>query len=110
MQNPLSTEALVTWLKKQPSKGTYDFQRIDSCLLQQYFTAAGFPHVQVEYGRWSQGRWDSTDFKVRDIPDGWEQVAHGGRHSWSTYGAALKRAEALLATKPKRTAKKRVAA
>lgn len=102
MQNPLSTEALVTWLKKQPPRGKYDFQRRDACLLAQYFDAAGFSDVLVSYGTWSQGQ-----------PWLWEHVANGGKpgvlSSYHTYGDALKRAEALLA-KPKRTTKKRVAA
>lgn len=108
MQNPLSTEALVTWLKKKPANGRYLYSQHNACVLYQYLSAAGLPVASVRPEEWLD-----TEGKRHLLPRGWEHVANGfdqfGHPKRTTFGFALKRAEALLA-KPKRTAKKRVAA
>lgn len=83
MQNPMSTEALVTWLEKQPAGGRYSYVCGDRCLMAQYLRAAGFTVCDVNPRSW---RDYTTSHR---LPKGWDWVARG---SGRTYGQALERA------------------
>ena len=89
MRNPLSTEALVDWLAKQPAKGRYSYDANCGCLLHQYLTNVGFSDVVV--GGYN---WDDARGRDHRLPDGWNDIAV---RSPCTYGAALRRAKAWLA-------------
>jgi len=75
---PLTVEALVAWLRQKPADETYVWSDPVFCLVGHYLSEHNSSWGVAQYS---------------DIPD-YEQIA--GEKPW-TFGAALGRAEALLA-------------
>ena len=75
---PLTTNALVSWLKNQPPEQTYVWSDPVFCLIGHYMAA-------------NDSSWGTAQYS--DLPD-YELIAKSEPH---TFGAALTRAEALLA-------------
>jgi hypothetical protein len=75
---PLTTDALAAWLRTQPPEGTYTWSDPVFCLLGHYLAD-------------NQSQWGSAQYS--DLPQ-YELIAKSEPH---TFGAALKRTEALLA-------------
>ena len=102
MRNPLSTEALVAWLEKQPADQAYDYDNCQECLFGQYLAHIGF---NVALGHVYISGTDAAGKRiVRTLPKGWHHIARAGRiehigrpppPEW-TFGKALERAKKLL--------------
>ena len=94
-----SLESLIAWLETMPAHGNYRYLCNGSCLLAQYFTAAGFENVHM----WSAGFWHGPLKCPRSV--GESEARRMGRltqfhavfnriaeRSPFTFGAALARA------------------
>lgn len=92
MRNPLSLEALRDWLKQQDPQGTYNFVDGRDCLLARYLRFVGLPVQDVD-----PHDWRDTNLDLHPLPPGMNAVARP--EEWTgTYGAALQRAEKLIAS------------
>lgn len=93
MKNPLSLEALRDWIKTKPAAGEYCWHDPRSCLLGQYFKSIGAAEVHSDW-------WRDADGNSHLFPLQFMKVALG--ENWHVgiprYGAALKRAEKLIAS------------
>lgn len=78
--DPLSLESLIAWLEKQPASATYDYRVLDACLIAQWSGRCLLSfEVNALFG--GNGSW----------------IAQGEPGANWTFGAALKRARAVLA-------------
>ena len=75
---PLTTQALASWLRSQPADGTYTWSDPVFCLIGHYMAD-------------NNSSWGSAQYS--DLPN-YELIAKTEPH---TFGAALERAEQLLA-------------
>lgn len=89
MRNPMSLEGLRDWLKTKPSGGEYPWHDITGCLMCQYFD-----HIGVKYLAVCRHHWLGNDGVEHMTPPGFAEVAATFPH---TYGAAIARAEKLIA-------------
>lgn len=86
-------ESLIAWLERQPGDQEYCYISNDGCLLAQYFMAQGLQRVNI--GGW--GNWLVKGRPQPKLPKSfWQHVSKG---SPRTFGAALTRARAALATR-----------
>ena len=97
MTDPFSTEALVEWLRKQPADQEYAYGDPCGCLLARYLQSAVNSTVSVSSSRWFMIGPISAEYET-ELPKGWNDISLGrpSQGAW-TFGAALARAEALLA-------------
>ena len=86
---PFKLTSLIAWLEKQSADGRYDYCSNGECMLAQYFSAAGYRHVQMNPDSFHHA---GRDFPVM-LPRGFNAVAQLGR---KRFGAALERARAIL--------------
>ena len=96
MTDPFSTEALVEWLRKQPADQGYDYGDSCGCLLARYLQSAVNSTVYVSSSRWFMIGPISAEYET-ELPEGWDDISIGLSDNTWTFGAALARAEALLA-------------
>lgn len=102
-----SLESLIAWLEKQPADSEYCYFDSGTCLLTQYFAAAGFQNVYVFVDGFWQGQdkipgWVGQDEaiaigRLTRMPPVFNHIA---QTDWRnrTFGAALSRARKALAS------------
>jgi hypothetical protein len=91
--DPMTTEALVAWLERQPAHKEYSYHCTGICLLAQYFGHVHSARVLVGPNNYNVLRSDGFyDIDIR-LPEGWNNIARDRPH---IFGAALERARALL--------------
>ena len=88
MRNPLAIEALTDWLEKKPEDKVYNYGSCRGCLLYKYLKDIGLPIRSVSTKYW----WDE-DYITHNLPPGFDDISIDRPH---TYGAALRRAKALI--------------
>lgn len=103
--DPFSLESLVAWLERQPGDKDYCYYDNGHCLLSQYFTAAGFKNVHMFTDCFWHGEtrlrkdWGQDELllsgKGTRFPKSFDEIASIGAR---TFGAALQRARAALAS------------
>ena len=91
--DPFSLESLVAWLERQPGDGTYDYCDPFDCLLCRYFRAVGIPVFSIALNIYDLERRG----KRHIFPMALKHISYGPGYNW-TYGAALTRARAALAS------------
>lgn len=84
---PLTLNALIAWLEKQPGDETYCYTSIGDCLLAKYFKHHGFSDVLVAPFWFCDGASDKMPY-----PKSFNEVAIG---SPRTFAAALSRARKI---------------
>jgi hypothetical protein len=94
--DPFKRSTLVAWLEPHDSTKTYCYIDIRACLMCQYFAAHGYQDIEMTgRGFFSRGN------KFTPLPPHFDDIAAGCYRDlkdgprW-TFGAALKRARALL--------------
>lgn len=88
--DPLSLDALIAWLEKQPQEKTYNAVSTKRCLLGQWFKSID-PLSEPDYGPGTDSYSYIIHGKSQRPPDGYVTIVHGSQ----TFGAALERAKAL---------------
>ena len=84
----MSVEGLIHWLEKQPAEMDYSYLSVTDCLLARYFKACGY------WGVMCGGKtWNNWTLFSRQLPKDFFGISVGVP---CTYGAALKRARAVL--------------
>lgn len=92
MKNPQTLEALRDWLKTKPACERYDWTHPQQCLLGQYFKRLGAKNV-------CGGAWQDADNKWHRFTPQFFAVALAEHEPIEyTFGAALARAEKLIAS------------
>lgn len=86
--DPLSLEALIAWLEKQPASIEYDYTDPRDCLLCRYFKAHGYSNPAIS------GAEMDHDGGHTYFPDIFRKIANDSLDG-ENYGAALKRARKL---------------
>lgn len=81
--DPFALATLIAWLEKQPPEKDYDYCSAADCLIAQYLRQSGIAHYELDSGEVDQL--------------GWSDIVHPNcfEDEW-TFGAALKRARALV--------------
>ena len=77
----------ISWVEKQPRNAFYSFIDNTNCLIAQYLTACGFPHV------WVTTEDFRADKKIGKLPFELNEIAQGQPR---TFGGATRRAKSLL--------------
>jgi len=85
----MSMEGLVNWLEQQPASRKYEYYDHRNCLVAQYLKAHGYEDPFV----YSMGRWQDNKGMDWSFPGEFDGIAADCPR---TFGAALKRAKALL--------------
>lgn len=86
----LKLENLVAWLRTKSPTSRYDYDLPDSCMLTKYFKENGYLDTQVLCYTFI------IDDRSYGLPRNFNTIAYGRSGGRSTFGAALKRAEAYL--------------
>lgn len=88
--NPFTLESLIAWLETMPADTEYPYMNVQECIACQYLQAHGY-----------QRPWEGPDAglalyaRAMGGEDNYFKIAQSGR--W-TFGAALERARAALAS------------
>jgi hypothetical protein len=85
--DPLSVEALIAWLERQPAATVYEYCNPRDCLLCRYFRDLGYEDVSIA--------WDTMYHQSGEVV--FPRAFHWdiSNDEGQTYGAALKRARAV---------------
>jgi hypothetical protein len=92
--DPFTFESLIAWLERQPAQKEYCFMDNGGCLFFQYLEEMGVDVVGVG-GASFRREADDRDGGRHPLPTGWPSLASLEPH---TFGAALERARAALAS------------
>ena len=88
--NPLSLDAVIAWLEKQPADGKYVYSDCRDCLAAQYNASIG-----REYHYWPNWHIEGRQPYMPTFDRQLETIAYG---TPKTFGAALDRAKKLKKT------------
>jgi hypothetical protein len=78
----LTVKGLITWLRRKPPDERYIWHQPTNCLMGQWLRASGVPDAQI---------WHRSVVMAKQPP-----FTHIALKTPSTFGAALRRAEAAL--------------
>lgn len=91
MKNPLSLESLRDWLRTKPVDEVYCWADAQTCLLGQYLKHIGAIEIGSSY-------WLDANSNLHEISEQFFHVALHGHNLPHTFGAALERAEKIIAS------------
>lgn len=88
----LTKESLIEWLKTKPSDQVYNYLNEPRCVLSSFFDENGHPELMAGFSTAYQMLPDKPTEAWIPLPEGWNTAARDGTR---TYGELLKRIEAL---------------